>query len=175
MRYGHPAIPCRAGVRCDTALDRPVASAGYQKGGEDGPYSELEYPGAEVLTVRSSRRCAICNRRAPDRMFVLHERLELPVPSQTWLLCGGCAEAVAREVERTALRTPLRVRIAVAMVAAERRPLRRPRVLDAEFWEQMPAQQFDRLAVCFVLAVLAIPPLFFLLVTVLTSSSASGR
>lgn len=136
-------------------------------------------PEVEIQTMRSSARCAICNRRAHDSMVALHERLDLqrldiPGPRQTWLLCGGCAAAVAREVERSALRTPLRMRIAVGMVAAERRPHRRLAALSSDYWEHMPAQQFDRLIVTIVLSLFAIPPLLFLIVMVLIAHSAPG-
>lgn len=136
-------------------------------------------PEVEIQAVRSPARCAICHRRARDGMVALHERVDLlrfdiPGPCQTWLFCGGCAAAVAREVERSALSTPLRTRIAVGMVAAERMPQRRLAALSADFWEQMPAQQFDRLMAATVLALFAIPPLFFLIVTVLVARSAPG-
>lgn len=136
-------------------------------------------PDVEVHIVRSSARCAVCNRRAHDSMVALHESLapqslDVPGPCQSWLLCDGCAAAVASEIERSGLRTPLRTRIAVGMVAAERRPQRRLTVLTGDYWEQMPAQKLDRLIVGFVLSLFAIPPLFFLIVTVLVVHGGVG-
>jgi hypothetical protein len=63
----------------------------------------------------------------------------------------------------------LRVRIAVGIVAAERRPPRRSTILNADYWDELSDQQFDRLVRAFVLLLFLTPPLVFVLVTVLTA------
>jgi hypothetical protein len=135
-------------------------------------------PGVDIQTVSATQRCEVCTKHTANRMFVLHEHLELaasPLASRTWRLCEGCAAAVVTEMQRTALYTPLRVRIAVGMVAAERRPPRRLMVLSKDFWEQLPGQQMDRLIVGLALCMFVMPPLLFLLVVALTVPGVAGR
>lgn len=134
--------------------------------------------GLDVQLVRATQHCDICTQCSSDRMFALSERLvspESPSAGQAWHLCEDCATAVVTEVERAALRTPLRIRIAVGMVAAERRPAHQHTILDTDFWEQLPDEQLDKLAVGFVLFMFALPPLVFLLVTLLLLLTGSGH
>jgi hypothetical protein len=107
-------------------------------------------------------------------MFALQECLNLPVAPQTWLLCEGCAAAVVTEMARSQLNTPLRVRVAVGIVASRRKPRRHHRLFDREYWEQMPAEQLDMLVVYCMLLTFLIPPLVFLLLTVLLTSGIPG-
>src|SRR5690242_14060710 len=70
-------------------------------------------------------RCAICARRLGSTLAYLEETGDIPEPRQSWLLCGGCDEAVHQELERSPVRSPLRLRVAVGLVAAERTPAAR--------------------------------------------------
>lgn len=135
-------------------------------------------PSIDMQTVTELQRCDICRQRCSDRMFALTEPLSSSTSAlarQTWLLCEGCATAVAIEVDRSAVRTPLRIRIAVGLVAADRKPEPRLTILDTDFWERMPGQQIDPLAIGFVLCMFALPPLLFLLVAVLLVPGGVGQ
>lgn len=132
-------------------------------------------PDLDVQTVTAASTCAICTRRISDGMFAFHERADLSVPGQTWLLCTECASAVVTRLERSSAHSPLRIRIAVGVVAAERRPQRRPTILDADYWEEMSDLQLDRLVVAFVLFMFLMPPLVFLLVTVFAVINPLGH
>lgn len=126
-------------------------------------------PGVEIQTVHASEHCAICTQRTSVPMYVLHEPRELPSAHRSWLVCGDCAAAVVTEVQRAALRTPLRIRIAAGMVAAQRKPSRRLTVFDTDYWELMPRERLDTLLIGFVLCLFAMPPLTFLLVSLLVA------
>ena len=126
-------------------------------------------PDLDVQTVTAVEKCAICTRRISGSMLAFHERAELSVPCLTWLLCEECASAVMTQLECSSVQSPLRIRIAVGMVAAERRPPRRPTILNLDYWEELSDQQLDRLLIAFAWFMFLTPPLVFLLVTVLTA------
>jgi len=132
-------------------------------------------PGLEVDAVMAGEKCAICSRRAPEGMFAFHERVELLVPCQTWLLCQECAAAVMTELEHSTLRSPLRIRIAVGIAAAERRLRPRSTIMDVDYWDEMSDQPRGGLTAVFVVFIFLMPTLVFLLVTVFVVIGPPGR
>lgn len=134
-------------------------------------------PDIDIQAAGMAGQCDICTQRTSHRMYDLYDHLgshSSPQACQSWHLCEECAAAVRAEVERAALRTPLRVRIAVGVVAAERRPVHRPTMLDTDYWEQLPTEKLDSLLVGFVLCMFALPPLVLLLVALFLPGGGTG-
>lgn len=122
-----------------------------------------------LYQVLSPVRCAICRRRT-SAVITLEEGPVASCAPQSWVLCVTCAAAVQETVEQSPWRSPLRTRVAVGIVASDRSPDAHPKPWNARYWDRMSDTQWNQLVMIWFWLMILLPPLVFLLVTLLTST-----